>query len=302
MVRLFNVFVLILMVSLTSISSGMSADGNPTFRTSGLPQPRGNANDRTDFTQQTQRAYRQDTPGQAGTRSNQFRKQAAPATLQVTNQNTPAAQKRGGSSRPITPVDRQKLPSQINGKNGGARTAPSIWGTLGALLVVISIILVSAKLFKKHHPLASSSLPREVVEVLGKKPLDARQTIHFVRCGSRILILGSSPSGLEMLSEVLDPVEVDLITGMCRERAQAGRSNSAFLNLFQSTQNKSKQTDPLQPGERLRQAVKPDPEQPLRETEQQDFSEYESAVTRLQQKLQHSSRQALNTDAESGHA
>lgn len=301
MIRLFYLSVFALTCSLACISTAMSADGNPTFRTSGIPQSRGSAHERTNLSQQTHPVYRQDVPGQAGMRSNQFGQRTAPATSPVTNRDALAGQKRGGSSNPITPVVRQKQSGQSNLKNSAARTAPSIWGTLGALLVVISIILVSAKLFKKHSPLASANLPREVMEVLGKKPLDARQTIHFVRCGSRILILGSSPAGLEMLSEVLDPVEVDLITGMCRERAQAGRSNSAFLNLFQSTQNKSEQNDHRQSADRFQQAAKTEPELSLRGTEQQDLAEYESAVTRLQHKFQHSSRQSLNTDAESGH-
>ncbi|MCA9017297.1 MAG: FliO/MopB family protein, partial [Planctomycetaceae bacterium] len=214
---------------------------------------------------------------------------------------TLTGRKLSAPANPITPVDRQKQPSQSNAKSSAARSAPSIWGTLGALLVVISIILVTAKLFKKHNPLAATSLPREVMEVLGKKPLDARQTIHFVRCGSRILILGSSPAGLEMLSEVLDPVEVDLITGMCRERAQAGRSNTTFLNLFQTAQNKQGQNERPQADDRVRPTLNPKPDQPLRVAEPEEFPDYDSAVTRLQQKLMHSSRQSLIEDAESGH-
>tara|TARA_R110002167_G_scaffold11575_8_gene50645 strand:- start:341 stop:1273 length:933 start_codon:yes stop_codon:yes gene_type:complete len=206
---------------------------------------------------------------------------------------------RKSESNPITPLERQKQPVSGSSSQTLSKRAPSIWGTFGALLVVISIILVGAKLFKKHHPLGSAGLPREVMEVLGKKPLDARQTIHFVRCGSRILILGSSPAGLEMLSEVVDPVEVDLITGMCREDAESSRAANSFLNLFQSVQKKEEPrftrpaTEPFQNTEESEPAGTP---------EQEPFSDYDSAVNRLQQKLLHSPRQSLNERSESDHA
>ncbi len=303
MIRLLYFSVLILICSLSCISNAMSADGEPAFRTSGFSHSRGGKNEMTGFAQQPQRGSRQGAQGQAGgAHSNQFVQRTEAATTHGVQHNSPTDRKRNVVTNPITPLDRAKQASQSNAKNGAKRSAPSIWGTLGALLVVISIILVSAKLFKKHSPLASSNLPREVVEVLGKKPLDARQTIHFVRCGSRILILGSSPAGMEMLSEVLDPVEVDLITGMCRDRAQSARSNSKFLNLFQSAQAKTEQNVRNPAESAFSQTDNGKPSQPVRESGQEDFADYDSAVTRLQQKLMHSSRQSLNDEAESGHA
>ncbi|WP_197995727.1 FliO/MopB family protein [Gimesia algae] len=197
----------------------------------------------------------------------------------------------------ITPLERQKQTGSGSSSQSVSKRAPSIWGTFGALLVVISIILVGAKLFKKHHPLGSAGLPREVMEVLGKKPLDARQTIHFVRCGSRILILGSSPAGLEMLSEVADPVEVDLITGMCREGAESARSANSFRNLFQSVSKKEESRFTRSAAEPFQDA---DESEPV--PEQDQYSDYDSAVSRLQQKLLHSPRQSLNERAESDHA
>ncbi|MFH1300026.1 MAG: flagellar biosynthetic protein FliO [Planctomycetota bacterium] len=301
MIRHFYYSVLILVCSLCGISNVNSEDVNPAARTSGFHQPRAASGATPDFSQQTQRNVTQRTQARGENTqhvSNQYNQRTIPS--RAINQSPQTAIEAKSTSRPITPVDRQKLSSQSPSGNGVSRQAPSMWGTLSALVVVISIILVTAKLFKKHHPLASTILPREVMEVLGKRPLDARQTIHFVRCGSRILILGSSPAGLEMLSEVLDPVEVDLITGMCRERAQSGRSTTTFKNLFQATQKKSDQSDRSQAADVFGQAG--NTEQSPRTTAQGEFEDYDSAVTRLQQKLLHSSRQSLNDNAESGHA
>ena len=303
MIRLLYLSVFAPICVLACISNAMSAERNPAFQNSGSSYSRGSSNEINGFSPRTKNNFQQGTQRQGGeTRSSHLVQRTKPVTKQGAQLNTVAARKKSVSSNPITPLDRQKQASQGNANQVGKRSAPSIWGTLGALLVVISIILVSAKLFKKHHPLASTNLPREVMEVLGKKPLDARQTIHFVRCGSRILILGSSPAGLEMLSEVQDPVEVDLITGMCRERAQSSRSNSTFLNLFQSAQAKTEQNVRNSAEDQFPHSVQTQPDQPVRKSEQEDFADYDSAVTRLQQKLMHSSRQSLNKDVESGHA
>ncbi len=289
MIRLFNLIVLMLICSLSCISSAVSEDVNPAVQSSGFRQP------------QRTEAVRVPTTGRvARSLPDQYSQQAMPSGGK--NQSAQPEVKAKAFSKRITPIDRPKQAGQSQAGNTAPRQAPSIWGTFGALLVVISIIFVIAKLFKKHHPLGSTNLPLEVMEVLGKRPLDARQTIHFVRCGSRILILGSSPAGLEMLSEVLDPVEVDLITGMCRERAHSGRSNNTFLNLFQATQKKSSLSDQSPSVDTFQPIEKPELEQSSGTPVMEEFADYDSAVSRLQHKLHQSSRQSLNENAESGHA
>ncbi len=287
MVRFFFLSVLVLFCSLSHVSRAHSDEVNSTFRTSGFRQPQRNVT--PDF-----------QGAEGGIRShssqNTQRMNAAPVKrTRVLSEN-----KMKASPTRITPVNRPKQEGQGQGKKSSSRSAPSIWGTFGALLVVISIIFIVAKLFKKHHPMASANLPLEVMEVLGKRPLDARQTIHFVRCGSRILILGSSPAGLEMLSEVDDPVEVDLISGMCRERTQSTRTNTAFLNLFQATQKKSVERE--RAADTFPSTAKPESEQTRETPVMDEFADYDSAITRLQQKMQGSSRQSLNDSAESKHA
>lgn len=305
MVRLFYFSGLILLCSLCCVTNVKSGEMKPSARSSEFQQHRPNSSERSHFSRplQTGADYRvQRHGGNVQTVSNQVGPQKPIDSIRShkINQNGSSTSQRMASSNPITPIDRQKQTNQSK-TDSVSRRSPSIWGTLGALLVVISIILVSAKLFKKHHPLASTNLPKEVIEVLGKRPLDARQSIHFVRCGSRILILGSSPAGLEMLSEVSDPVEVDLISGMCRERSQTKGMNTTFFNLFQSAQKKPDLGIQNQVTNQFRQSTKTDQEPPSNASEQEDYPDYDSAVTRLQQKLIHSSRQSLNESAESGH-
>ena len=125
------------------------------------------------------------------------------------------------TSGPSTPSS-----SASKSATSGAVTA------VGALVVVIGLILVLARLFRRHAPLFSQSLPTEALEVLGRRYLDQRQSILLLRVGSRILVVGSSPAGLQGIGELSDPVEVDLVAGMCRPTRNGQGLGSSFFNLI----------------------------------------------------------------------
>jgi flagellar biogenesis protein FliO len=112
--------------------------------------------------------------------------------------------------------------------------SPSLspWTAFGALAVVICLILILARIFKRHAPLFSQSLPAEALEVLGRRFLDQRQSIVLLRVGSRILVVGSSAAGLQGIGELTDPVEVDLIAGMCRGTRTGQGIGNSFLSLL----------------------------------------------------------------------
>jgi flagellar biogenesis protein FliO len=107
----------------------------------------------------------------------------------------------------------------------GAATAS--WTTVaGSLTVVLVLVIGLAKLFRQRGMLAPVSLPREAVHVLGRKPIDYRNTIHLVRCGSRLLVLGTSQTGLTTLAEITDPAEIELLEEVCESSARAALSES----------------------------------------------------------------------------
>lgn len=146
----------------------------------------------------------------------------------------------------------------------GPRTAASgWWSTLGGLAAVVALILITAKLLRKNIPGAPAALPANVVQVLGRKSLDYRHTIHLVRLGSRLLVLGSSPEGLRTLSEITDPVEVDCLAGLCQ-------SNEPL-------------SSPLNFGDVFRKLQRPVPADPRPDLESE--SDSDPAVIRLHERL-----------------
>ena len=123
------------------------------------------------------------------------------------------------ASRSISRQSQQiTLPGQTT-KTQPARTG-SIWRTIGALLFVLALFLFGAKLWRKQIPSANIGLPTEAIEILGRKPIEPHLSVYLIRCGARILVVGSSADGMQTLAEVTDPVEVDYLAGICRRSDQ----------------------------------------------------------------------------------
>jgi flagellar biogenesis protein FliO len=119
-----------------------------------------------------------------------------------------------------------------DGKAGKPAAINSSWSALGALVIVIGLILVLARLLRRHTPMFSQSLPTDALEILGRRVVDPRQAILLVRIGARILVVGSSPNGLNSLGQIDDAVEVDVLAGLCRRGPQAGVLGSSFFKLL----------------------------------------------------------------------
>ena len=125
---------------------------------------------------------------------------------------------------------------KLSGAAAVKKSGSGWWTTVGGLVAVLALIYLVAKVVQKSVPAARKSLPPEVVQVLGRKPLDYRHTIHLVRFGSRLLMLGTSQEGVATLSEINDPVEIDYLAGLCQPSEPAAASRT-FQQLFRRFQN-----------------------------------------------------------------
>lgn len=130
----------------------------------------------------------------------------------------------------------QKIGTSAGSQQKNRATSGSWWTSLGGLMIVLAIIVGLAALLKKRMPGAQMGLPAEAVQPLGRKLLEHRHAIHLVRCGSRILVIGSSPQGLNTLAEITDPVEVDYLSGICsrRDTNSANEGFRQYLNRFRT--------------------------------------------------------------------
>lgn len=122
-----------------------------------------------------------------------------------------------GTTRVQTPLKRPQRgadsdPTASESKQGGGSAAGVV---LTTLVVLLLFALGLARLFLKRSPYAVGGLPSEAIDVLGRRMLDPRNSVYVVKVGSRMLLLGSSSSGLSALAEVTDPIEVASLANIC---------------------------------------------------------------------------------------
>ncbi len=58
-------------------------------------------------------------------------------------------------------------------------------------------------------------IPKEVVQNLGSTSIDSRTKVSMIRCGSRIIVVAQTATGIHPLSEITDPNEVQQLTASC---------------------------------------------------------------------------------------
>jgi flagellar protein FliO/FliZ len=114
----------------------------------------------------------------------------------------------------------------------------SLTTVLSGLAIVLGLFLVVAWLFKRAMPKGAGSLPSEVVEVLGRTALAPRQMVHLIRVGQKMLLVSISAAGVETLTEITDPLEVDRLAGICGQSSPQS-ATSAFRHVFQQFSQES---------------------------------------------------------------
>lgn len=135
------------------------------------------------------------------------------------------------TTRPVTPLKRNsKLPS-VDGNQ--STTEPTTGSSAGAFLAVLVVLLVFAlglaRLFLKRSPYAITGLPTDAVDVLGRRAVDPRNSVYMIKVGSRLILMGSSPSGLSSLAEITDPIEIASLANVCAAAKQTGPDAAKWL-------------------------------------------------------------------------
>jgi flagellar biogenesis protein FliO len=157
----------------------------------------------------------------------------APVTIAATNPATNDARRRTLRS------DRH-LSHAAKGEHsrGSTESLPSfglpvdsIYTTVTSLAVVLGLFLLGAGLVRRGSKKSNGRLPEEVVSVLGRVPLAARQFAELLRVGNKLVLVSMTSSGVEPLAEITDPAEIDRIVGLCQQSSKKS-STAEFDQVF----------------------------------------------------------------------
>lgn len=153
--------------------------------------------------------------------------------------NGPTNESIDKNSQPIPLQRRAGQSVDSAGDNANKRDSGSFTSIISALVFVVVLIAIVLNVLKRFGGKTVGRVPDDVIEVLGHKLLNRQQTIHVIRCGSRVLILGESSASLNTLAEVTDPVEVDCLTGMCRSNGKDVSAIATFREMLRSYRSQS---------------------------------------------------------------
>jgi len=149
-------------------------------------------------------------------------------------QPTPPVQTKIGS----TPIGQSRIGLNKTTKSKSEQnsvTPPVSSGQIFVSLVfVIVLIMVTARFWKRHLPGGGATISNEVMTVLGERKVNKQHSICLVRLGSRILVLGASADGLRTLSEITDPVEIDLLAGMSKTSQDENQFSNTLYKFLKS--------------------------------------------------------------------
>lgn len=149
-----------------------------------------------------------------------------------TSPGSSTARTSGATRTGDIPLQRRPAPQRedrsLTGSRGGALPWLTMIGALGMVIGVFFLFAWATRRMNAHHNVL---LPREVVDVLGQAPLSPRHRLCLIRVGRKVVLVAMTTEGIDTLTEVDDPVEVDRLVGLVASQRSDG-STQMFKNLF----------------------------------------------------------------------
>ncbi len=128
-------------------------------------------------------------------------------------------------------------PKSLSASGRGETAGPvqALVTTSASLGVVLGLFLLLVWFQRRVAGRNGSVLPGEVVQTLGRVPLNGRQEMHLVKVGNKLLLLAVTATSAETLTEITDPNEIDRLSGICRHD-QPGSISASFREILSQLQ------------------------------------------------------------------
>ncbi len=140
---------------------------------------------------------------------------------------------------PPRPIARRGSAPTVTAPAGTTSPAGSGWvRTTASLAAVVALILLLAWGYRRTiGPLAGVSLARGrnlgLVEVISRATLGPRHTLHLVRVGARLVLVGTSQDGVRTLDVITDPNQVSALLGQAAQQ-HAESATRSFAGLLEA--------------------------------------------------------------------
>ena len=109
-------------------------------------------------------------------------------------------------------IENQPIRESSDGNSHTRSPGGELATILIALAVVIAGIYLLLRVLRRFFPsLAPASVTTAAVKPLARFHLAPRQTLHLVRCGSRLLLLGATSASINHIATIDDDAEIERI-------------------------------------------------------------------------------------------
>lgn len=102
---------------------------------------------------------------------------------------------------------------------------------LSSLAIVLGLFFLLVWITRRAFPKSATTLPSDVLEVLGRSPLASRHHLQLLRLGHRVLLVSINGEGAETLAEITDTDEVNHLVSLCRQQ-QPGSISGSFRQVL----------------------------------------------------------------------
>jgi flagellar biogenesis protein FliO len=133
--------------------------------------------------------------------------------------------------------------TSVNQGNPNFKPLATGAASLGLVLGLFMLVVWS---LRRGMPKGTGILPPEAVEVLGRAPIAGRQHVHLVRCGNKLVLLSAQGAGMETLTEISDPTEVERLQEICRHTTTPNGALKQLLGRLGTPSPASTTADSLQ--------------------------------------------------------
>lgn len=155
----------------------------------------------------------------------------APAASQAPTHNLTPTQSNFPALTPSDDPGQGRADEAKTKDSGFAGPAVTVSSSLAVVLGLFAGLVWLTRKFNKQTT-AGGQLSSDVFEHLGSVPIDPRTRICLMRCGTRVLVIAQSASGMQPLSEITEPEEVRHLVALCK-----GSSSEEFAQTLQAIQN-----------------------------------------------------------------
>lgn len=124
-------------------------------------------------------------------------------------------------------------PTDQENSTSNSMLAGPVISTVSSLAIVLGLFAGLVWISRRYGGASPSrnSLPESVLQTLGSTMLDAKTKLLVLRCGGKIVLVAQTASGMQPISEITDPSEVEQMIRACAgdDAGQPLRDSSSMV-------------------------------------------------------------------------